>query len=134
MVLCTDGPAQLRPDEARRLDRHGVAVVQHKIVCFEGNGTLERIVFRGREPLPRRAVFLSTGQHQRSELAARLGCTFTKKGTVRTNRLEGSNIPGLWVAGDASRDVQLAVVAAAEGAKAGIAINKSLQQEEGATV
>ena len=37
---------------------------------------------------------------------------------------------GLFVAGDASKDVQLAIVAAAEGAKAAIAINTALQEED----
>jgi hypothetical protein len=34
------------------------------------------------------------------------------------------------VAGDASRDVQFVIVAAAEGAKAGVAINMELRQED----
>lgn len=43
-------------------------------------------------------------------------------------------MPGLYVAGDASRDVQLAIVAAAEGAKAAFAINHQLQEEEGLSI
>jgi hypothetical protein len=35
------------------------------------------------------------------------------------------------VVGDASRDVQFVVVAAAEGAKAGVAINQALQLRAG---
>ena len=35
---------------------------------------------------------------------------------------------GIYVVGDASRDVQFVIVAAAEGAKAGVAINRALQQ------
>jgi thioredoxin reductase len=35
-------------------------------------------------------------------------------------------VPGVFVAGDVSRDVQLAIIAAAEGARAALAINKSL--------
>jgi thioredoxin reductase len=80
--------------------------------------------------LPRRAIFLSTGHEQRSPLAARLGCPFTAKGAVRTGRLEGTVVPGVYVAGDASRDVQLVIVAAAEGAKAAFAINTALQNED----
>jgi len=53
-----------------------------------------------------------------------------RRGSVRTNKLEGTRVPGLYVAGDASDDVQLVVVAAAEGAKAGFAINTALQREE----
>jgi thioredoxin reductase len=38
--------------------------------------------------------------------------------------------PGLFVAGDASWDVRLAVVADAEGAKAAVAINTQLLKED----
>jgi thioredoxin reductase len=70
-----------------------------------------------------------TGQAPQSPLAVRLGCRFNRKGTVVTGRHEESGTPGLYVAGDASRDVQLAIVAAAEGAKAAFAINTSFQKE-----
>lgn len=130
VVLCTDGPAGLRGREAQRLGRHGVPVRQDRIARFSGAGRLEEIVFAAGHPLPRRAVFLSTGQHQRSELLVSLGVEFTRKGTVRTNLLAGCNVPGLYVAGDASRDVQMAIVAAAEGAKAGFAVNRTLEQED----
>ena len=59
-----------------------------------------------------------------------LGCEFTSKGVIKTRRKQQSNIPGLYVAGDAARDMQMVVVAAAEGAKAGVAINMDLQQED----
>ena len=58
-----------------------------------------------------------------SDLAASLGCQFTDSGTVDTDEHEATNVPGLYVAGDASRDVQFAIVAAAEGAEAVAAIN-----------
>jgi thioredoxin reductase len=52
----------------------------------------------------------------------------TKKGVVATNRYQQTNIDGLYVAGDASKDMHFVVVAAAEGAKAGVIINKELQK------
>jgi thioredoxin reductase len=130
VVLCSDGPARLHPEETALLQRLGIAVHEQKIARLEGAAELEQIVFQGGQTLPRRAIFLSTGQSQRCDLAASLGCAFTRKGVVRTGKLEGTNIPGLFVAGDASRDVQLAVVAAAEGAKAAIAIHKALHEED----
>jgi len=39
-------------------------------------------------------------------------------------------VPGLFVAGDASRDLLQVVVAAAEGSQAAIAINKELLEED----
>jgi thioredoxin reductase len=45
---------------------------------------------------------------------------------VPTGAYETTNVPGLFVAGDASRRVQFAVVAAAEGAMAAFAANTEL--------
>jgi thioredoxin reductase len=73
---------------------------------------------------------LHDGQHPQSDLAIRLGCTLTRGGTVKTGTLCDTNVPQLFVAGDASRDAQFVVVAAAEGVKAAVAINKALQAEE----
>jgi hypothetical protein len=39
-------------------------------------------------------------------------------------------VPGLFVAGDASKEAQFVIVAAAEGAEAGMAINKALLKED----
>ena len=48
---------------------------------------------------------------------------------VPTQEYEKTNVPGLYVAGDASRRVQFAVVAAAEGAMAAFAINAEFVAE-----
>ncbi|MEX2261596.1 MAG: NAD(P)/FAD-dependent oxidoreductase [Bryobacteraceae bacterium] len=131
VVLCTDGPSQLSRMDRSWLRRHRIEVVDTQIARVEGSdGVLEGIVFADGRFLPRRGVFLSTGQHQRSPLPEQLGCAFTEKGAVQTGRLDQTNVAGVYVAGDASHDVQLAIVAAAEGARAAVAMNKALQKEE----
>jgi len=40
-------------------------------------------------------------------------------------------LAGVYVAGDASRDVQLVIIAAAEGARSALAINKALLSRDG---
>jgi thioredoxin reductase len=127
VVLCTDGPVTFKPHDIARLDRLGIPIRREKIARLEGSDRLESILFADGSSLPCRGLFFGAGQTQRSSLAADLGCLFNRRGTVRTGKLEGTNIPGVYVVGDASRDVQLAIVAAAEGAKAAIAINSALQ-------
>jgi thioredoxin reductase len=129
VVLCTGGPANLKPEDSARLGRLGIPVMRQKIARLEGVESLEQIVFADGATVPCRGMFFNPAQGQRCDLAANLGCAFTKKGAVKTGKLERTNVPGLFVAGDASKDVQLAVVAAAEGAKAAIAINTALQLE-----
>ena len=131
VVLCTDGPNGLSDEEEQQLGHAGVEVREDRVVRLEGSdGLLERVVFAEGEGLSRRALFFCSGQHQRSPLAAALGATFNAKGTVNTGSCEATNVPGLYVAGDASKDAQFVIVAAAEGAEAGMAINRTLLEED----
>ena len=131
LVLCTDGPCELDDDGRARLERNGIALCEERLARLEGrDGILERVVFEHGEPLPRRALFFTTGQSQRSELAIELGCELNEKGTVRTGKYETTHLPGLFVAGDASRAVQWVIVAASEGAEAAFAINTDLLKED----
>jgi thioredoxin reductase len=131
LVLCTDGPAEIDEEGRARLERNGIGVREERVTALEGrDGVLERIVFAAGEPLARRAMFFTTGQSQRSELAIQLGCELNEKGTVHTGKYETTHLPGLFVAGDASRAVQWVIVAASEGAEAAFAINSDLLRED----
>ena len=131
LVLCTDGPSQLTAEQTERLAHHGIEIREDKISRLEGrDGVLEYIVFANGERLARRAMFFSSGQTQRSDLAKQLGCEFTEDGCVATGEYEATSVPGLYAAGDASRLVQFVIVAASEGAQAAVAINKELIKED----
>jgi thioredoxin reductase len=131
LVLCTDGPSRLSELELQRLARHNIPVREDRIIRLEGNnGALQRVVFANGESLAVRGMFFSTGQRQGSELPQKLGCEITEQGCVNTGDYEMTNVPGLYVAGDASRLVQFVVVAASEGAQAAVAINKELMKDD----
>ncbi len=131
IVLCTDGHATLTPDDRARLERHGVVIREDKVVRLEGDGEkLNLIHFDKGMPLPRDGLFFITGAKPDCALATKLGCQLTEKGYVRTVGNEETNVPGLFVAGDASQGVQFAVVAAAEGALAAFEINSELIEED----
>ncbi len=130
IVLLTDR-GRVTPAEAAELEHRGVRVVPNRILRLEGNGGMLRsVVFQNREPLPRDALFFSTGNRQSCSVAVRLGCRTTPKDAVWTNRYAGTNVPGVYAAGDAAWEVQFVIVAAAEGAKAAVAINRELHAEE----
>jgi thioredoxin reductase len=131
LVLCTDGPSGLSETESEQLAGEGIEVREERVARLEGReGRLERIIFQNGEALSRRALFVCSGQHQRSALARKLGCRFTSKGAVNTGTCEATDVPGLYVAGDSSKEAQFVIVAAAEGTEAGMAINKALLKED----
>ncbi len=130
LVVCTDGE-RLSSRHLALLDAHGIGARPQRIARLEGRrGQLERVIFADGEALARDVMFFSTRQRQASDLAAQLGCAFTRKGAVATGEYELTDVPGVFVAGDASRLVQLAIVAASEGAQAAFAINTQLTDED----
>lgn len=131
VILFTDGGRPPSREDRDLLRCEGIRWVGGRIARLEGtDGQLERVVLASGEVIPRQGLFFHTEPRQRSTLAEQLGCTFTRRGSVKTRTLEDTGVPGLYVAGDASRDVQFVIVAAAEGAKAALAINKSLRIED----
>jgi thioredoxin reductase len=130
VVLCTDGVC-LPGKQIERLRTRGIRWYPQRIARLEGTkGQLRRVVFADGDAIARSVMFFSTPQRQASVLPSQLGCTLTRKGAVRTGEYEASEIPGLYVAGDASKAVQLAIIAAAEGAHAAFAINSDLIRED----
>jgi thioredoxin reductase len=131
LVLCSHGPAGLAADEQELLDRRGINVRESPIAELHSeDGCLRALRFEDGEQLPRQALFFTTGQHPRSTFLEHLGCTYDQKG-VTCDEDGATSVPGVYVAGDVSRDVQLVIIAAAEGARAALAINKALLRADG---
>ncbi|MEO8275419.1 MAG: NAD(P)/FAD-dependent oxidoreductase [Thermoanaerobaculia bacterium] len=130
VALCTDGPTGLRAHQVQELARLGIPVHRRRIAQLEGPGTkLESIRFMDGSQLARRALFFTLGWDLKSDLAIELGCRRTRQGCIRTDEHERTSVPGVYAVGDASRDLQLVVLAAAEGAKAAIHLHETLLEE-----
>ena len=131
IALCTDGRSGFSDEIRTHLQRNGIEVFEERIVELEGkDGQLDALVFDGGRRLPRRALFFDTPCVSRLELARNLGCQITRKGAVRCGQYEATSVPGVFVAGNLIKDVQLVIVAAAEGTRAAFGINRSLTRED----
>lgn len=131
IVLCSDGPALLRAGQRAELRKNGIDICEARIVgLVGGRGRLRALDFEDGGTLQRRALFFDTPVVDQSPLARSLGCQFNRRGGVRCGRYEATSVPGVFVAGNIIKDVQLAVVAAAEGARAAFGINRSLTRED----
>ncbi|MCC2545572.1 NAD(P)/FAD-dependent oxidoreductase [Hymenobacter sp. BT175] len=132
VVVCTDGPGGLTDKNRQRLAAQGIGVREEAIVRLEGSRSrqLKQVVFTDAEPLPRHALFVHPHQHQRTTLAETVGCRITAKHAVWTDKKQQTSVFGLYAAGDTTAGLQQAMLAAAEGAKAGININERLTKEE----
>jgi thioredoxin reductase len=130
VTACTDG-TRIGLNDRERLERNGIGLRTGRIARLDGaDGVLQRVVFRSGPPLDCDALFFNTGQVQRSLLPTMLGCETGENDQIRTHDRQRTCQPGLFLAGDADGDVQFVIAAAAEGARAAVAINRELQDED----
>ena len=132
VVACSDG-TEVSAQATRKLKAHNIPLRTEPIRSLEGaDGELTKIVFESGPDLPRAGLFFSTGCRQASDLSKRLGCKRNAKGGVVVDPdTEESSVPGVYVAGDVSRDVLLVAVAIGEGAQAAVAINMAFLRRDG---
>jgi thioredoxin reductase len=130
IVLCSDGSSRLTTADRTSLRRNGIDLIEEPIARLEGRGGhLKRIVFHSGRAIRRSALFFDTPSMSQSPLAASLGCQFTHDGGIKCGQYEATSVPGVFVAGNIIKDVQLSIVAAAEGARAAFGINRALTRE-----
>lgn len=128
VVVLTSGES-LSDHDKQRLKKNGIRWCEEKIEkLLHEESRLIGVRLANQETVPCEALFFQTTQMPRSDLPQALGCEMTDFRT-RTHRKQKTNVPGIYLAGDADGDVQFAVVAAAEGATAAVAINRELQEE-----
>lgn len=131
ITFYTNGKKFLRSNNKDLLISKGIAVNDSKIKSLNGaGGYIKTIEFSNGTNDKCEALFFSTGYEVQCDLVESLGCNMGKYKVAITNKSQQTNIPGLYVVGDASRDMHFVVVAAAEGAKAGVYINKELNSED----
>jgi thioredoxin reductase len=130
VTVLTDGHPVDR-QQTDRLAKNGISLASEKIVRFLHRGDLlEGVELAGSRVLPAEAMFFHSDQRPGCDLPRSLGVECEDEFARRTSRKQTTNVPGLFVAGDADGDVQFVIVAAAEGAKAAVAMNRELQDED----
>jgi thioredoxin reductase len=126
LILMTDGPAQLSEPMREAVRARGVEVEERRVRRMVGSGDGLQLELEDGTRIWRRALFFDLTASQRCDLARRLGAEIDRRGGVCVDRHEATRVPGLYVAGDASRDALQTIVAAGEGCSAALAINTAL--------
>ena len=133
IVLCTDGKT-LKNAQREKLTGLGISVNEARIASLNGaDGQLNGIKFNDGTIATCKALFFSTGCKPASDLGQQLGCECDAKGGLADSESCETSVRGVFVAGDASRDVLQISVAMGEGSRVAVAINKALLRADGLT-
>ncbi len=128
ILLCAAEPPEPSAPLADRLRERGIRIEPRRPARLEPAGEGVRLIFDRGEPVWRRALFYHLGGRPASDLAKQLGARVDERDGVEVDRKQATSIPGLFAAGDTTRDVLQAMVAAGEGSAAGVSINEYLSE------
>ncbi|WP_291838304.1 NAD(P)/FAD-dependent oxidoreductase [Brevundimonas sp.] len=136
VVLFLDGKLEPDADQSRMLARRGVTVEATPVAALEGEGpALDGARLADGRLVPLKAVFVGPRLRLNGDLAQALGCEIedTPVGQmIRTDEMKQTTVPGVFAAGDAARVMSNVTLAAADGVMAGIALHRSLIEEDAA--
>lgn len=121
-------PRQWDEEQNSKLLAEQIAVKDEKVIALEGReGAVAAAVLASGERVPVQRLFFNIGVQRSSNLAETLGCRVDPvKPDVIVDEHRKTSVEGVWAVGDLVAGSQLAITAAADGAIAAIAINKSL--------
>jgi len=130
LLLCTDGPSGLTTADRQRLEGRGVGIVEAGILRVSGTSSQLALHFADCSTVMRRAIFVNTTLHPASRLPVELGCKLDGPSRLVVGANWETTVPGVYAAGDVAAPRKQAVVAAASGAEAAMALNGALVRED----
>ena len=108
------------------------AVETKKIAALYGEGTLKGVRFEDGSELETAGVFVAVGVAGSVDLARKLGAE-TKGTAVAVDENRGTNVPGLYAAGDCTGGLMQIAKAVCDGAVAGTSVVKAFRQRAAAS-
>lgn len=122
--------ADLAPDDAARLARHGVSVERGRLTRLVGEGAaLSGIEFEDGRVRALAALYVAPQTCLASPIAERLGVAIDEGPmgpVVRTDADKMTSVPGLYAAGDIARAPHSVSWAVADGVTAGTSLHRAL--------
>lgn len=132
LVICTNGhDPQLTEPLLAQLDALNIPVLTERVTCaMQKDGALYALELAGPMQLDCERLFFSIGHYPADDFAQRLGCERNDEGCIIVDEHFHTSVRDVYAAGDIVPGTQIALAAAAGGAKAAIAIHHSLVRPE----
>jgi len=130
LTLLTNGKSTLSEEQAAKLQKHGIRIVETEISYFEQEKSeLKAVVFKNKASLPLRAMYLRPNAVQHCDIPAQLGCELTEMGTLKVDMMQKTNVPGVFACGDNMTMGRAVAAAVATGMLAGAVANMMLVED-----
>jgi thioredoxin reductase len=137
VVVLSDGPSRLDPEQSRRLKAAGVRVDERRLVELVGQaGQLEELVFADGSRMERDGLLVEAPLRQGSPLVEKLGASCSSGSlapdTIGVDELFRTDVPIVFAAGDVCTEQPHVAGATAAGSNAAMIIVQSPLADESA--
>lgn len=130
VVACVEDD-DLNDKDREWIAASGTQLVVGKAVRLVGAGqSLSSLQLAGGAGVDCDVLFVDARLRQHSNLFELLGCRLTPDGSIAVDPKGQTSVPGCYAAGDAATEVHQVIVAAASGARAGMAITLDLLETD----
>ena len=127
VTIITREAANFTDEQKEKLERNNIQIIESEISELKHqNGMIENIVFSDGKEMNFEAVYAALPFHQHSEIPQQLGCEFTEFGHIKTDFMQKTNVPGVFVCGDNSSMMRSVSNAVMTGNVAGAMVNMEL--------
>jgi thioredoxin reductase len=128
--VCTNGPDEIGEQVRAELAQHELPLHESPIARVESeDGQVSSVLLEDGTQLPCTGIFWVPNLVQGTSLPEKLGCRLTATGILAIDSNGCTTVPGVFAAGDNSRDGHQLIYAASAGATAAISINGNLAEE-----
>ncbi|MDP5275511.1 NAD(P)/FAD-dependent oxidoreductase [Chengkuizengella axinellae] len=131
LVLFTNGTANMTEKQKRELIQHKIPIIESKIKCLESQkGMLKSFQLEDGKKIIRKAAFVEEIREVQScKIPKELGCKIDANGAYLTEQNGLSDVPGVYIIGDAKNLFSGLMKSASEGYCAAVSINKEIIEE-----
>lgn len=132
IVICTNGePAGMDADLLKKIKGLNIPVLEQTVTCIKStDGRINCLELANGMSLDCEQLYFAIGQYPADDVGRELGCKRDETGRITIDDRNHTSVKNVYAAGDIIPGPQLAIVAAASGAVAALAIHHSLVPEE----
>ena len=131
IVICTNGePAGMEQELLSKVKKLNIPVLEQAVTSVKSkDGEINCLELANGMTLDCERLYFAIGQFPADDIGAELGCKRNEMGQIVVDEQSHTSVKNVYAAGDIVPGPQLAIVAAASGAVAALAIHHSLLPE-----
>jgi thioredoxin reductase len=130
IILLTNGQSSLTENQALKLKRHKVEIIEKKIIEIKHHqGKIERVSFGNTDGLDIPVMYAGIPFKQHCTFAEKLGCEISEDGFIRVDEFKKTSVHGVYAAGDNTSNSRTISRAVSAGTIAGMMLNGEMSLE-----